>query len=71
MIGGGNNHTGGAKHHLGLEFCIVRKGVFKQNGVELVKEILLMLLNTLRGQYEAITSEPDFVIRKQQLFQEI
>ena len=30
-----------------------------------------MLLHTLRGQYEAITGEPDVVIHKQQQFREI
>ena len=48
--------------------CVFQK--VKQNAVELVKEIGLMLLHTLRGQYEAITSEPDVVVHKQQ-FREI
>ena len=48
--------------------CVFQK--VKQNAVELVKEIWLMLLHTLRGQYEAITSEPDVVVHKQQ-FREI
>ena len=43
----------------------------KPNAVELVKEIWLMLLHTLRGQYEAIHGEPDVVFRKQQQFREI
>ena len=30
--------------------------------IELVKEIWLMLLHTLRGQYEAIIGEPEVVI---------
>ena len=30
-----------------------------------------MLLHTLRAQYEAITGEPEVVIRKQQQFREI
>ena len=42
----------------------------KPNAVELVKEIWLMLLHTLRGQYEAIHGEPDVVFRKQQQFRE-
>ena len=36
-----------------------------------VKEIWLMLLHTIGGQYEAITGEPEVVIRKQQQFWEI
>ena len=44
---------------------------FKLNAVKLVKEIWLMLLHTLRGQYEAIHGEPDVVFRKQQQFREI
>ena len=44
--------------------CVFQK--VKQNVVELVKDIWLMLLHTLRGQYEAITGEPEVVIRKQQ-----
>ena len=43
----------------------------KQNVVELVTNIWLMLLHTLRGQYEAITGEPEVIFRKQQHFQEI
>ena len=43
----------------------------KPNVVELVKEIWLMLLRALRGQYEAIQGEPDVVFRKQQQFCEI
>ena len=43
----------------------------KPNVVELVKEIWLMLLHTLRGQFEAIHGEPDVVFRKQQQFREI
>ena len=43
----------------------------KPNAVELVKEIWLMLLHTLRGQYEAIHDELDIVFRKQQQFREI
>ena len=49
--------------------CVFKK--VKQNVVELVKEIWLMLLHTLRGQYESITSEPEVVIHKQQQFREI
>ena len=49
--------------------CVFQK--VKQNVVELVKEIWLMLLHTLRGQYEAIIGEPEVVIRKQQQFREI
>ena len=30
-----------------------------------------MLVHTLRGQYEAVTCEPEVVIRKQQQFREI
>ena len=37
----------------------------KQNAVELVKEKWLMLSHTLRGQYEAITSDIDVVFNKQ------
>jgi hypothetical protein len=48
--------------------CVFQK--VKQNAVELVKEIWLMLLHTLRGQYDAITGEPEVVIRKQQ-FREV
>ena len=33
--------------------------------------VWLMLLYTLRSQYEAITSEPDVVFRKQQHFREM
>ena len=36
--------------------CVFQK--VKQNSIELVKKIWLMLLHSLRGQYEAITSEP-------------
>ena len=32
-------------------------------------EIWLMILHTLRGQYEAITGEHEVVIRKQQQFE--
>ena len=46
--------------------CVFQK--VKQNAIELVKEIWLMLLHTLRGQYKAIIGEPDVVIRKQQQF---
>ena len=46
--------------------CVFHK--VKPNAIELVKEIWLMLLHTLRGQYEAITGEPDVVFRKQQHF---
>ena len=49
--------------------CVFQK--VKQNAVELVKEIWLMLLHTLRGQYEAIIGEPDVVFRKQQHFREM
>ena len=48
--------------------CIFQK--VKQNVVELLKEIWLMLLHTIRGQYEAITGEHD-VFRKQQHFREM
>ena len=40
--------------------CVFQK--VKQKAVELVNEIWLMLLHTLRGQYEVITSEPEVVI---------
>ena len=40
----------------------------KQNVVELVKEIWLMLIHTLRGPYEAIYGGCDVVIHKQQQF---
>ena len=40
----------------------------KQNVVELVMDIWLMLLHTLRGQYEAIIGGRDVVIHKQQQF---
>ena len=36
--------------------------------VELVKEIWLMLMRTLRDQYEAIHGKPDVVFHKQQQF---
>ena len=49
--------------------CVFQK--VKPNAVELVKEIWLMLLHTLRGQYEAIPGDPDVVFRKQQHFREI
>ena len=52
---------------------LLRKGlvVLKQSAIELLKEIWLMLLHTLRGQYEAITGELDVVFRKQQHFREM
>ena len=46
--------------------CVFQK--VKLNVIELVKDIWLMLWHTLRGQYEAITGEPDVVFRKQQHF---
>ena len=49
--------------------CVFQK--VKQNVVESIKEIWLMLLHILRGQYEGITGQSDVVIRKQQQFQEI
>ena len=49
--------------------CVFQK--IKQNAVELVKEVWLMLLHTLRGQYDAIVGEPEVVIRKQQQFRKI
>ena len=49
--------------------CVFQK--IQENVVELVKEIWLMLLHTLRGKYEAIIGEPKVLIRKQQQFQEI
>ena len=49
--------------------CVFRK--VKPNAVQLVKEIWLMFLHTLRGQYEATHGEPDVVFRKQQQFREI
>ena len=49
--------------------CLFQK--VKQNVVELVTNIWLMLLHTLRGQYAAITGEPEVIFRKQQHFQEI
>mgnify|MGYP006889224167 CR=1 FL=1 len=49
--------------------CVFQK--VKQHAVELDKEMWLMLRHTLRGQYEAITGEPDVVFRKQQHFREM
>ena len=45
------------------------KGVFqkvKQNVVDLVKEVWLMLVHTLRRQYDAIIGEAEVVIHRQQ-----
>ena len=49
--------------------CVFQK--VKQNVVELVKEIWLMLLHTLTCQCEAISGEPHVVFRKQQHFREM
>ena len=49
--------------------CVFQK--VKQNAVDLVKEVWLMLVHTFRGQYDAITGEPEVVIRRQQQFREI
>ena len=49
--------------------CVFQK--VKQNAVDLVKEVWLMLIHTLRGQYDAIIGEPEVVIRRQQNFREI
>ena len=43
----------------------------KQNVVEFVKDMWLMLLHTLRGQYEAIIGELEVGFCKQQHFREI
>ena len=43
----------------------------KQNVVEFVKDMWLMLLHTLRGKYEAIIGELEVVFRKQQHIREI
>ena len=45
--------------------------IVKQNAVDLVKEVWLMLVHTLRGQYDAIIGEPEVLIRRQQQFREI
>ena len=39
--------------------------------VELVNEIWLMLLHTVRGQYEVVPGELDVVFRMQKHFREI
>ena len=49
--------------------CVFQK--VKQNAIELVKEIWLMLLHSLRDQNDAISDEPDVVFHKQQQFRQM
>ena len=42
--------------------CVFQK--VKYNVVELVKQVWLILLHTLTGQYDAITCKPEVVIHK-------